>query len=194
MRRIPEYAGGNLAGTYPDPTLDAVVADLRDVSAPSPNDGDGLVWDATAGLWLPYEGTNASDSGLLTPAGGPQVIAADAAWHTVTKAGGGNIAFNFTKRLAGTAVLFNIAGTAYSPQNGWAAVFGLQVNGTDNAMCMCYINTINQHMTFAGGLVISGLAAGTYTCTLRFKSLGVAVANLNLDTNDRWHLQAIEIS
>ena len=62
---LPSAAGGDLSGTYPDPTVVAIQGNA--ISANAPADGEVLTWDNAASEWVPAASTGgAVYAGALT--------------------------------------------------------------------------------------------------------------------------------
>lgn len=97
---VVKASGGNSGILEVRPTFSPYLNELCDVSAASPNDGDVLTWDATAGVWKPAVGGGGGGVGTVT-----SVDASGAA--TGLTFTGGPITSSGTLTLGGTLAVSN---------------------------------------------------------------------------------------
>jgi hypothetical protein len=98
----------------------------------------------------------------------------------------------FTKRRDNTAVRVGIGFSCWSTAINSEADVGVNILGSDYAVTGHMINPASQHMAFYGARRITGLPAGTYPITMRWRR-AEGTGTLTADANDRWLLEADEI-
>jgi len=99
----------------------------------------------------------------------------------------------FTKRSAGTYVDVQITGSTYATTATGPITIGIRINGVDYDVALFFHNNTGVHASYAGSMAaLAGLAAGTYTCRVRWHTNGTAVANT--DANDLCSVRIQEIT
>jgi hypothetical protein len=94
-----------------------------------------------------------------------------------------NISVSFTKNKAGTKVLFEAQWSWYNTNAGGTYYWGFQINGTDyQVFQMTGTNLASTRLPGACSFMLSGLAAGTYTVKLRYRTNGTGT--LMMDSGD----------
>jgi hypothetical protein len=80
-----------------------------------------------------------------------------------------NSKVTLTKQNDDTDILIEIAVSIYSTETNTGVSFGINDGTNDHDVCIFFINLANVHQSAAGYKKISGLAAGSYTFTLRWR-------------------------
>ena len=126
---------------------------------------DGQVWNATGTL------TNYQDFGGASYV---QVV-------------------SFVKRQADSTLVCRANGSCWVATTTGGVLIGFKVGATDYDGRKFFFNIIANHMTWFSSTAIAGLAAGTYTATLRIKTLGATGAPTT-DANDGFTMEVMENS
>lgn len=135
--------------------------------------------------WLVL-GTNAlSDSASLTgQVAFSNTPGADTTAGAAYSNFGISTATTFTKRIAGSKLRIDFSSSCFTTAVNTSVQFGMDVFNSTNAyqptMTRMLINTANEHTMVAGGTLLSGVAAGTYTVQplwLRFSGAGTLTSN-----------------
>ncbi len=123
--------------------------------------------------------------GNFTPAG--SIAINTTAYSSVT-----GVTVNHTKQYSGTRIAVTVKGAGFT--SAVDNVFlGILVNGVDNAVTPYRFNAINDHRIFCGTIVISGLAAGTYSYQARVK-VGSGTTTFTTGSSvDGWDIEVTEI-
>jgi hypothetical protein len=129
---------------------------------------------------------NVVSIGVAPPS--PTVSTSAAAWVDV-----GGATFSFTKNKAGTKVrLFASCSCWFLSGNTGGGYIGVNINGVDYQVAGIPSGTAaSSHLSMSGGVMVSGLAAGTYTVKGRAKSQNSGV--MNLDSGDFFYLECTEV-
>lgn len=88
------------------------------------------------------------------------------------------------KQRASSVLVVQGAVGLYVSTNATQAIWAVRINAVDTEICAFFFNTAGQHLQAYGNqFVASGLAAGSYTMRVRWRSPGGT--QLNTDANDR---------
>ena len=154
-------AGGDLSGTYPNPTVSRIQG--RNVSANAPNVGDVLKWSSTGG-WSPQ-----SDAGLILPFAGSVNVAQTA--FSVTQGNGNEYAMECQNTAGGTSASFSGKGFA-GTFSGIVNILGVGGQGQLNILTQGTGSTVN--LVNTNGADWSIVNQGT----LRFSRNGEDIINV----------------
>lgn len=76
---------------------------------------------------------------------------------------------SLVKKRSDTNLVITVEGSWYHTTSGNRLTVGVNFNSTDYDIAARFANELSSHKTFAGSREISGVAAGTYTFTMRVK-------------------------
>lgn len=92
------------------------------------------------------------------------------------------VTFPFTKSRTVSRVAYTFACSLYSDVANTSVAFGLQIGGTDYPTAFMFINPAVTHTQAAAAGHLTGIAAGSYTVTVRWRrAAGGGVLNVNSD-------------
>lgn len=87
-------------------------------------------------------------------------------------------------------LVVQLFGSAYHTGGVASMTFGVRVNSTDYMNGYFYFNAANTHQSVVGYERITGLAAGSWTVTMRAYT---SSASLTVNTDDRWQMIVREV-
>src|SRR5438132_6025551 len=93
---------------------------------------------------------------------------------------------------ATSKLLVRFSGSAYATAAAAECTFGVNINAVDNDLIHMTINALSTHTLFAAERFVTGLAAGTYTCQMRWKRPG-GTGTLTRDSFDWLSLTVEEV-
>lgn len=131
-------------------------------------------------------GAHVMASGVVTQTAGNRNSTTYAAIPTVT-------AVTFVKASADTDLFFDVMMTCYATTGITQCLIGVNYDGTAGNTVKCAQLTFNEtasHKVLAGSGTKTGLAAGSYTCSLYWSSAGPN--QFNTDGNDWASLKVTE--
>jgi len=99
---------------------------------------------------------------------------------------------SLVKKQAATSLIITVNAMMFSSAGGGAATLGVNFNGTDYDVASMFFNEINSYKWRGGSREITGIAAGTYTFTLRWK-VGAGTNTIGVDTAAQLNLAVEEV-
>jgi hypothetical protein len=96
---------------------------------------------------------------------------------------GTTVSWAKTGDASGSDVVFVLLASCYVSAAATQPGLGVAIGGTDYDITQMIVNPINTHMPIVGARAISGVPAGAYTPTVRFKRIS-GTGTTTIDTGD----------
>lgn len=98
---------------------------------------------------------------------------------------------SLVKKRSDSNIVISVGGSCFCTVGGGVLSFGVNFNSTDYDVYQQFINTTNAYFPFSSSREVSGIAAGTYTFTLKVK---ISAGTWNIDTNGLLNLIVEEVT
>lgn len=113
-------------------------------------------------------------------------------WLTLLS-GTADVKLSFTKLLTSSLLTVQLLGSNYANTATGLHDYGVKIGSTDHYIAKFFFNNTGVHHSWGGMKQISGVGAGTFDCTVRYRSNAGAGTSVDFDPNDTVYLLVREV-